>query len=62
MSRLPLDDLVRACHALTLLVKSEYPDGYSISEIAAEWGPDPEVGLSQDDIDAVARVAPLITG
>jgi hypothetical protein len=56
------DDLLRACRALARLVKDEYPDGYSLSEIAATWGPglilqDP---LSQKDIDAIARVEPFI--
>lgn len=61
MSCLLVNDLMRACHALALLVKSEYPDGYSISEIATEWGTDPAVGLSPEDVEAVARVAALIT-
>jgi hypothetical protein len=39
------------------MVKSEYPDGCSIPQIVREWGRD--CGLTQLDITAVERLAPL---
>lgn len=52
-------DLIRALRALTVLVKQEFPGGYSIAEIALEWGAD--AGLSLDEIQSVRRVSHLMT-
>lgn len=53
-----VDDLVRAARAFATLLLTEYPSGYSIEAVVAEWGPDE--ALSSADIAAVTRLAPLL--
>ncbi len=53
-----LDDLVRAVRALAVMLKAEYHSEYSVETVVSEWGPD--AGLSQADIAAINRLAPLL--
>jgi hypothetical protein len=50
------ETLIRAFRALGKLVASEYPDGYTLTEIADTWGTDPFVDLDSEDVDAIRAV------
>lgn len=50
-------DLEQAVRALTVIVRDDYPDRYTIPQIAAQWGP--SLGVSQEQIEALYRLAPL---
>ena len=52
-----VEDLERAVHALAVLVREEYPEGYTLPEIIATWGW--AFGLTDNDVDAVTRVQGL---
>jgi hypothetical protein len=54
-----IHDLERAFRALAVLVKAEYPENYSLSQIIREWGPD--FGLSSADADVVKGFESLAT-
>jgi hypothetical protein len=49
-----VEDLERAVHALAIMLREEYPDGYTMPEIVATWGW--PLGLTDNDVAAVTRV------
>jgi hypothetical protein len=55
-----VEDLERAVHALAIMVREEYPEGYTLPEIIATWGW--ALGLTDTDVAAVTRVEGLTGG
>lgn len=50
------DTLARACAALAVLVKDEYPAGYGLDEIASTWSAEPrETVIALAAIESVLR-------
>jgi hypothetical protein len=57
------DDLIAACRALGLLLKTEYPEGYSLAEIVSLWGvsePFTDKPITMADVEAIGRIEHLL--
>jgi hypothetical protein len=53
----PQEVLIRAFQALGKLVASEYPDHYTLTEIAHTWGTgDPFIDLDDEDVAAIGAI------
>ncbi len=55
-------DLIRALRATASLLRTEYPDGYSLAEIIEQWGlgePYANPRITREDLEAVRRVEHL---
>lgn len=47
------EELLKAARVLAALVREEYPDRYTLSEIASTWTP---AGTTEDEIQALRAV------